>query len=273
MKYVLKTSGFIGLCLIFMLLSCGKKAAKEHLLCYVGGTMRPAMEALQKEYEAKTGNKVDFDQGESGQLTIRITETKKGDLFVCHDPFQMDLNKKGLEEKFWVMASLSPVIVVVKGNPKKITGLKSLGEKGLKLILTHPLYSTMGHIVPEMGKKAGVWDAIKANVISETRSGGEAANAVSIGTADAAIVWNAVAYLRTDKLDTVSIESDYRLKSGVDVITAATFGKIDMGDIRVTISTLKCSKNLKEATAFAEFAVSPEAREIWKKFGFGVPTN
>jgi len=249
---------------------CVKKESGP-LLCYVGGTMRPAMEELKKLYEAKTGQKVDYNQGESGTLIIQIDETKKGDLFVCHDPFMVGLRNKQLEEKSWVMASVRPVIVVAKGNPKEITGIKSLAKKGLKIILTHPTYSTMGHLVPLMATKAGVWDSIKANVVSETRSGGEAANAVGLGTADAAIVWNAVAFLRTDKLDTVSVEPDFQLKTGVDGVTSATYGALDMGCIKVTISTLKCSKQAEKAKKFAEFCVSPEVKSVWEKFGFAQP--
>lgn len=256
---------------LILLFSCSKTDPNAPVLCYVGGTMRPVMEAMKKEYEAKTGKKIAFDQGESGQLIIRILQTRKGDLFVCHDPFQAELKNKGMEETFWTMANIKPVIVVTKGNPKKISSLKNLGDKGLKLILTHPMYSTMGHLVPLMGERAGNWTAIKANVISETRSGGEAANAVILGTADAAIVWNAVAFLRTDKLDTVSIEPEYHLKNGIDAVTSATFGSMDMGNIRVTISTLKCSKNPAAAKAFAEFAASSETKSIWKEYGFNPP--
>ncbi|MFH0921339.1 MAG: extracellular solute-binding protein [Fibrobacterota bacterium] len=250
--------------------SCQKKTKilPEPLLCYIGGTMRPVMDALKQAYEAKTSQKIDYNPGESGTLIINVEETHKGDLIMVHDPFQITIHNKGLEDSMWVVASLRPVIVVGKGNPKKIVGLKSLGEKGLRIILTHPQYSTMGHMVPVMTRKAGNWDAVKANVVTETRSGAEAANAVSLGTADAAIVWNAVAYLRTDKLDTVSIEPAYRLQKGVDAITSATYGTIDMGEIRVTLSTLKCSKHAAEAKAFAEFCASPEAEKTWKEFGF-----
>jgi molybdate transport system substrate-binding protein len=264
------------LCLILVILlflQCQQKskAPAGPLLCYVGGTMRPAMDSLKKIYEARSSQKIDYDQGESGTLIVRIHETGKGDLFIAHDPFEADLRNKGLEDKSWVVAGIRPVIVVAKGNPKKIAGLKSLGQKGLRVILTHPEYSTLGHIVPKMAEKAGVTEGLKANVVSETRSGGEAANAVALGTADAAFVWNAVAFLRMDKLDTVSVEPDYQLKSGVDAVTSATFGTIDMGNIRVTISTLTASKRLKEAQTFAEFVASTEAKEIWKAFGFSMP--
>jgi ABC-type molybdate transport system substrate-binding protein len=258
--------------LSFLAFSCGKrsKAAIEPLLCYVGGTMRPAMDSLIKLYQAKTGGKIDVDQGESGTLIVQIKETRKGDLFICHDPFVLELRKEGLEDKSWTVASIRPVIVVAKGNPKKVTGLKSLGEKGMRVILTHPVYSTLGHLVPKMAERAGITDALKANVVSETRSGGEAANAVGLGTADAALVWNAVAFLRMDKLDTVSVETGYQPKSGVDAVTSATFGTIDMGNIRVTLSTLKCSKRAADAAAFAEFIASPESRAVWKSFGFWI---
>lgn len=263
---------FLPVAALFLMFSCQKtKAPSEPLLCYVGGTMRPAMEQLVKAYEAKTGVKISVDQGESGTLIVRSQQTQKGDLLVCHDPFEGELKNKGLQDTSWIMAAIRPVIVVAKGNPKKITGMKSLGEKGLRLILTHPQYSTMGHIVPIMARKAGVLDAVKANTVSETRSGGEAANAVSIGTADAAIVWNAVAFLRTDKLDTVAIEAAYEAEAGVDAVTSATFGAIDMGFVRVTISLLKTSKQAAEARAFAEFCASPENRRVWTDLGFSNP--
>ncbi|MBL8027512.1 MAG: substrate-binding domain-containing protein, partial [Fibrobacteres bacterium] len=92
--------------------------AEEPILCYVGGTMRPAMEELVKTYEAKTGKKVLVDYSGSGELIVKIKQTKKGDLFVAHDPFHAQVMKEGLGVKGWMIASVVPVIVVQKGNPK-----------------------------------------------------------------------------------------------------------------------------------------------------------
>ena len=41
------------------------------LHCYVGGTMRPAMEKLAADYEEQTGQKVVIDAAGSGELLIR----------------------------------------------------------------------------------------------------------------------------------------------------------------------------------------------------------
>jgi len=51
-------------------------------------------------------------------------------------------------------------------------------------------------------------------------------------------------------------------------VTSATFGRIEMGYIRVTVATLTCSKKLAAATAFAQFVASEENAGVWKEFGF-----
>jgi molybdate transport system substrate-binding protein len=52
-------------------------------------------------------------------------------------------------------------------------------------------------------------------------------------------------------------------------VTSATFGPINLSQIRVTIDVLKSSKQPDAARAFAQFAASPRAAEIWRKLGFG----
>ena len=87
----------IAAAFLFAAPGCGKKeeqaaagaavAAKPELLCYAGGTMRPAMEELVKRYKAKTGEKIALDSAGSGELLVKFEQTQLGDLFVCHDPF------------------------------------------------------------------------------------------------------------------------------------------------------------------------------------------
>jgi len=246
----------------------GEKGKGEPLLCHVGGTMRPVLEELAKRYQAETGQLVRFNYGDSGALLTQIEQAKRGDLYVCHDPFGGSAQKKGLAARVWTIASLTPMIAVQKGNPKGIRGLRDLAKPGLKIGLTDETYSTLGHINPRMFDKAGLRKEIEANVVTRTRMGGEVANAVGIGNLDATIVWNAVAYLRREKLDAVPIEPSLLLQPGVDAVTTATFGPIDMGCVKVTIATLKCSKRAKAAAAFAEYAASAKARDAFASFGF-----
>ena len=240
----------------------------EPLLCYVGGTMRPVMEMLAEAYEKDTGQPVTIDYSGSGQLLIKIETTGIGDLYVCHDPFLNALMRKGLGLKGYTIAAIKPMIAVAKGNPKQIKGLADLTRPGLKVGLTDEMFSTVGHINKVMFRKAGLAEAIKANVVTRSRSGGQVANAVKLGHLDAAIVWNAVIFVRRDALDAVEIEDRYRPQPGVDAVTSPTWGPIDMSRIRVTLATLKCSKQPKAAAQFAEYVTSAKARAVFLANGF-----
>jgi molybdate transport system substrate-binding protein len=241
------------------------------LRCYVGGTMRPAMEELVRLYQERTGRRVELDFGDSGANLIKVEQTGRGDLYVAHDPFHGAIVHKDLSVDAWVAAVLRPVIAVAKGNPKNVHGLKDLARPGICVILTDAQYSTAGHLVALMLRKANLEEAVDKNVVSRTRLGGDAANAVALGTADAAIVWQAVVHLRSDKLDAVPIEPAFMPQPGVDAVTSPTFGPIDMGTIRVTIDVLRASAHPDAARAFAEFAAAPEQWPAWENLGFDPP--
>ena len=245
-------------------------AAVAPLYCYVGGTMRPAMEDLARRYETATGRRVEIDYGGSGENMIKAETSGKGDLYVAHDPFHGAMVRKGLARGGWLLATIRPMIAVAKGNPKGIGGLKDLARPGVRVVLTHPEYSTTGHIYRVMFRKADLAEALERNVVTRTRGGGAAANAVQLGHADAAIVWNAVIHLRRQDLDMVDIEAAYRPDPEIDAVTTATFGPIDMGRVRVTIDLLTSSTQPEAARAFAEYAASDEAEAVWRDFGFSV---
>lgn len=258
-----------------LLVGCEPEGGKPELLCYVGGTMRPAMAALAKQWEAKTGEKVLIDYADSGSLLIKIENTRKGDLYVCHDPFAGGMNKKGLGAKVWAVAALTPMIAVPKGNPRRIADVRDLVKGEIRVGLTDAEYSTLGHICPVMFKKAGILDAMTAREkdgknFTRSRMGGQMANGVIVGSLDAAIVWNAVIGTpkRREKLDAVDIGKSYRPHPDTDAVTTATYGVIDMSSIKVTIATLKCSKRADAAAKFADYVAGPDGRKVFDEFGF-----
>ncbi len=263
----------------------GNAEEKKPIHCYVGGTMRPVMEKIAQSYELRTGRKIELDHGDSGANMIKAEMSGAGDLYVAHDPFHDVMMAKGLATKGWLAAYIHPVIVVPKGNPKNISGLRSLKNDNLRIVLTDRIYSTMGYLVSAMLSKAGIEDAVERNVVNRPRSGGEAANAVMLGHADAALVWDAVAFLRRKDLDVIEIEKDLQLRPGIDGITGATYSvikgnerkslempRMDFGHTRVTVDLLKSSSN-PAAEDFAKFIVSDEMAVFWKDFAFSMPDS
>ena len=241
----------------------------EPLLCLVGGTMRPAMEKLANDYEKATGQKVAIDYAGSGELLTRIVTQKRGDLYVCHDPFQDRLNMRGMSAGGWTIAVVTPAIAVKKGNPKGIRSVRDLAKPGLKLAMTHPQKSTTGWIIPRIFEKAGLKPQIEANIVKRTRGGGSAANMVKIGDVDAAIVWNAVirAPARRADLDLVEIDPPFKPTPGIDTVTSPTKRTYDIATIKVTMDLLACAKQPAAARKFAEYVLRNQ-KVFVEEFGF-----
>lgn len=254
---------------LLTLMTASLVAKDAPLTCHVGGTMRPVMQKLSKDYEKKTGRKIEINSAGSGELLAHIELQKDGDLYVCHDPFLDILMKKNLGVDGWTVAELTPVIAVQKGNPKNIKSLNDLTRPDVEVILTDYQRSSLGRMLKTIFGKAGIdLDELKKKKeIPTNKSGSYAANYVKMKNADATIVWKAVAALRKDSLDIVEITPCLPVPN-VDAVTSATGKAYYLTPLRVTIATLSCSDQPKEAAEFAEFLTSPETAKVLKDYGF-----
>ncbi len=243
---------------------------EEPLICHVGGTMKPVITELAKRYEEKTGQAVEINSAGSGELLAHINLHKRGDVYVSHDPFlDILMQKYNMGVDGWLMAELTPVIAVQKGNPKNVRGISDLTRDDVEVILTDYKGSSLGRMLSTIFGKAGI-DFAKLNEtkkIHTNRSGGYAANFVMTGNADATMVWNAVAHLRLDKMDIVRIDSHLPVPH-VDAVTSATGISYKLTPMRVTAATLTCSKQPAAAAKFLAYLVSEEANAVVKEFGF-----
>ncbi len=262
----------MGLLVLVALAGCTKKDAAGPLLCHVGGTMRPVFEKLVELYQQETGQKVEINSADSGELLAHIELQGQGDLYVCHDPFLDVIMKRGLAVDGWTLAEISPVIIVPKGNPKNIRDLQDLARADVQLAVTDPNASTLGRLLPTIFAKAGMdFPGLmqKKNVIVH-RSGSYVANLVQMKNADAALVWGAVAILRAKDLDSIPVVPEYLPVPYVDAVTSATGKTYQLTPVRVTICSLKCSHQPKQARAFMEFVVSDRVRQLLEEYGFQV---
>lgn len=266
-----------GLCLLVVLVLAGcspKEKAGTTLVCHVGGTMRPVFEKLAEVYESETGTKVEINSAGSGELLANIELQAEGDLYISHDPFLDIIMDKELAMNGWTLGKIYPVIIVQKGNPKNIRTLNDLARKDVELALTDYNLSTLGRMLPTIFGKAGIsLDKLtkEKNIITH-RSGSYVANLVVMKNADAALVWAAVAALRPDTLDSIPITKNLPIPY-VDAVTSATGKAYKLTPVRVTICSLKCSKQPKAAENFMTFVTSAQVKEILEEYGFGVPDD
>ncbi len=239
-----------------------QKAGESEILVLCGGSMRVPMEEIIRNYSVVSDDSIMLTVGGSGDLCAQIKYTRKGDIYVCHDPFMPWAEKQGLIETWSTVAYLEPVIAVKKGNPRKIRELKDLAQPGIRLGVGDPRYSTCGVIVDQMIKQMGYEDALRKNIKMTSKTHHKIATDLALGTLDAAIIWNAVAHNYPDKLDMMPIGEQY-----VDAITSATFGVTDLKHIKVTIGIIKYARNKDNVRKFWEYATTA-AKPVFKQSGF-----
>lgn len=176
-------------------------------------------------------------------------------------------------EDAWQSASLVPVIIVAKGNPKQITRLEDFARPGLRVGLTDTANTISGEIVNVMLTKAGIKDAVMKNVVKRTLQGRDLAAALIAGEVDVGIVWNAVVYTEQHKVDAIEIDPKWRPTGGEAVVTNAELGRLELDYVRVTIALLDQSKEPRASAAFAAYCASDEGAAVFAKYGFSPPNR
>jgi ABC-type molybdate transport system substrate-binding protein len=91
-----------------------------------------------------------------------------------------------------------------------------------------------------------------------------------MGMIDAGIIWDATAYRYRDEIDTEEIYQEYRPHPELDAVTTASFGKVDLSQIRITICTLNSSQDKRSAQEFCSIVASDRGKEVFGRHGFSI---
>lgn len=225
--------------------------AERVLLVPCGAGLQPAMDEIGEVYFHRTGTRVDFSYAGAGMLLASLNSTRRGDLYIPGESFYVDLaRERGFIAEEKPVCYFLPVIAVQKGNPKQIRSLQDLTRPGLRIAIGDPEALAVGPVTQRILSRAGVRDAVQRNVTMQAGCIPELANAISMRTVDAGIVWDAVAAQHAKNADAVPIEARYNEVA------------------QVLVTTLTCSKRPEEARRLMDFIASEEAAAIFHKHGF-----
>ena len=98
------------------------------------------------------------------------------------------------------------VILVEKGNPKKISSLRDLTKEGLRVGIGHEKQCAMGWLTQNTLKEGGIQKEVMANVSAQVPTGDMLVNQLLTGALDAAVVYLSNAAGAAEKLDAVRIK-------------------------------------------------------------------
>jgi len=221
------------------------------LLLYCAAGIQPPVKEIAAAYEKEHGVAVQVQYGGSGQLLSSIEIAKRGDLFLAGDNSYIEMaRKKGLVGESIPLATMRPVILVGKGNPRKIRALEDLLRADVRVALANPDQAAIGRTVRELLRKAGTWDALEKHAAVLKPTVNDLANDVKVGSADAAIVWDATARQYPD-LEMVRSEL------------------LDQATEQVTVGVLCASTQPAEALRFARYlGAADRGLPIFRKHGY-----
>jgi len=244
--------GFVSRATLFMLAGGGVLAAavgvlladrppgpateSVELACSAG--LRTPVERVVAEYRGETDGRVLLQYGGTNTLVSQIVLARTGDLVLLADDDALRvLEEAGLLAEMLPVAEQRAVLVVPKGNPKRITGLADLTGAGVRTALGNPDQAAVGRVTRAALEKAALWTGIERAV----RERGaflptvpEAVNAVKVGAADAAIVWLA------------NVADDPALEM-------VPSPELDTARAQVVLAVLTCARSPTAALRFARY--------------------
>lgn len=226
------------------------------LLVHSGAALRPALDELGAMFAKKTGTSIDYNYKGSACLLPDVCVSQKGDAFIPGEQyFMQQAVERGLvKPDYRVVATMTTVLIVQAGNPKKIKGLQDLAKPGIRLGLGDPQAVAIGRAARECLVKAKVWQRAQKNIVMSAQNVTELSNAVKLKQLDAAIVWDATAAMYgSGDMVAIPIPAKYTVCSPVPA------------------GALKFTKNPRETQAFLSFLASPEATRVFVAHGFGAP--
>jgi len=185
-------------------------AGDELVLLCAAGPLQPVRE-ICADYERQYGVRVGIEADNSGRLLSRLrVAPASADLYLASDEsFIRDAKQEKLVAEALPVVWQHAVIGVAKGDPRKIRSLDDLLKDDVRVVLPNVKLAAVSESVGRALSGTGQWQKLldrqreTAGRVSSVGNVTEAAQAVKIGAADAAFLWDATA--RQFGLDTVEL--------------------------------------------------------------------
>jgi molybdate transport system substrate-binding protein len=228
--------------------------AGQEITVSAAASLRDAFREISKQYEERTGARINFNFGASGALQKQIESGAPVDVFASAGIPQMDaLAAQGLivPETRRDFARNTLVLIVPADSTSGITTFADLsGAKVAKLAVGNPKTVPIGQYAEQSLTRLGLWQRIEPRLIpaEDVR---QALDYVARGEVDAGIVY----------------ASDVRA-TGDRVRIVATAPADSHDPILYPIAVVRASSHQEAARAFIDEVMSDEGQRIMEKYGF-----
>lgn len=209
---------------------------------------------------AHAGVTVQLTLNGSNTLEEQLAQGAPGDVFASADQPNM---QKAQTAGLLGAAAAAPfahnrlVVVVPKANPGNVHSLNDLARRGLKIVVAAPAVPVGAYTLQALDRLGAApaygpayEAAVKANFVSQEDNVKSVVTKVSLGEADAGVVYTTDATAAGNQVTTIAIPDLYNV--------VATY----------PIAALKGSANPTVAQEYVQFILSAEGQSILASFGF-----
>lgn len=249
--------------LVSLIILCGLAIAPltaqttaASIVILAGVASKPVLEEAADIFTSRTGNGVTLIYGGSGDMLSRIRLTGIGDVFMpaSHDYMETAASFSLIDEDTCrTMAYLVPAIIVPPGNPAGITCLADLASPGVRIAFPRPESVALGLYAVEIIEKSGKSELFRQNIATYLENAAKVANAVALGTVDAAFGWREMVAWEPGKLEMIALAAS-------EIPRVAT----------IRAAVVKTSSQPEIAASFIEFLSSEEGGKIFARHGYMV---
>lgn len=244
-------SGLVGLILLLAL--AAPASAGSGIVVFAGSASQPPLEEAAGKFHEMTGTRVALHFGGSGAMLNQARLTGQGDLYIPGSPDYMEKARElgVVEDERSIIAYLVPAIIVEKGNPQKIAGLRDLEREGLRVGLADPDGVCVGLYAVEILEANGMLDSIRPNLRGMVESCAKAAAMIPLSLVDAVLGWREFAAWNPQSMEAVLLAPDE--------IPRLAY---------IPAAVLRHAQNRPGAERFITFLESDEGQAIFRKWGY-----
>jgi molybdate transport system substrate-binding protein len=227
---------------------------QREIVVFAAASLREAFEDLAKTFEARTQVKVRLSLAGSQELRTQLEHGARGDVFASADQKHMDSLVTGkLAENPKVFARNTPVIIVPRGNPAKVTSFDKL-PSARKIVIGVPEVPIGNYTLQILDKAGADFKAkVLANVASRELNVRQVLAKVTLGEADAGVVYKTDALAGKEKVEIIEIPAK------VNVIA------------EYPVAVLTKAPEAAAAKAFVDLLLSGEGQKRLAAAGFVAP--
>ena len=214
------------------------------------------MKKLKQAFEESTANiKINLTSGRSKELAESIASGGACDVFAPSDPTVVS----AVGASWSIIFSANEMVLITqKGNPLQISRISDLAKSEIRLarvvgekdMATFRTIAFIKQATASEGTSVLAEDIIAATHVKAPTIPA-AVEAITAGTADAAVVYLSAAIAAEDSVEIISFPSAINLSS----------------DIRNALSIPNSASDTASATLFVQFILSAQGRNILRKSG------